>query len=137
MRIQRRYVLKSVLGAALVLALAVGPAAAAAGDVVVGGVLILRIRTAAGGVDASQRAVIVEQRITDALTKSPSTAATVLVQRVGGQPVIFVNGVMIVTVDANHARLNGTTPFLLAEIWARQLMEALPKAIPVPQQPGA
>lgn len=124
------------LVALLALALVPRPAAAAAGDVVVGGILVLRIRTEAGGLSAAERAVIVEQRITDALSKAQFSPETVVVRRVNGDPAIFVGSTLIVTVDVNHARLNGTRPELLAEMWARNLRVALPKAVPL-GVPGA
>lgn len=117
--------------ALLLLAFVPRPALAAAGDVVVGGMLVLRIRTDAGGFSAAQRAVIVEQRITDALSKAQFSPGSVVVQRVNGDPAIFVGNTLIVTVDANHARVNGTTPELLAEVWARNLRLALPHAVPL------
>lgn len=120
---------------AITLALIAGlahPAAAAIGDVVVGGLLILRVRAEAGGMSIEQRAVIVEQRITNALSKARPTAEAIAIRIVNAQPAIFVGDIMIITVDANHARLNGTTQQALAEIWLRNLREALPKAVPQP-----
>lgn len=106
------------------------PAAAALGDVVAGGMLILRIRAEAGGLSIEQRAMIVEQRITEALSKLRPTAQAITIRTVNAQPAIFVGDIMIITVDANHARLNGSTQQALAEIWLRNLQVALPKAVP-------
>jgi len=119
----------------VLLALLAGPAVAEVGDVVVGGVLVLRIRAEAGGMSVQQRAMIVEQRITNALSKARSTPQTIAVRMVGGQPAIFAGDIMLITVDANHARLNGTTQLSLAGVWARNLREALPKAVPKPLGP--
>lgn len=120
----------------VLLTLLSSPAAAEVGDVVVGGVLVLRIRAEAGGMSVQQRAIIVEQRITNVLSKVRPTPQAITVRMVGGQPAIFAGEIMIITVDANHARLNGTTPRSLAEVWARNLRVALPKAVPQPG-PGA
>jgi len=106
------------------------PAAAALGDVVAGGMLILRIRAEAGGMSIEQRAMIVEQRITNALSKLRPTAQAITIRTVNAQPAIFVGDIMIITVDANHARLNGSTQQALAEVWLRNLQVALPKAVP-------
>ncbi|HEV8338955.1 MAG TPA: hypothetical protein VGR25_04775 [bacterium] len=119
---------------AIALALVVGlahPAAAAMGDVVVGGMLILRVRAEAGGMSIEQRAVLVEQRITNALSRGRPSVETITIRTVNAQPGIFVGDILIITVDANHARLNGTTQQALAEIWLRNLREALPKAFPL------
>ncbi|MGH2452684.1 MAG: hypothetical protein ACRDF5_02830 [bacterium] len=115
------------LGLTAVLA---APAAAALGDVVAGGMLILRIRAEAGGMSIEQRTMIVEQRITEALSKLRPTAQAITIRTVNAQPAIFVGDIMIITVDANHARLNGSTQQALAEIWLRNLQVALPKAVP-------
>jgi hypothetical protein len=133
MTVFARRLLFMILVALLTTALAAPPAAAATGDVVIGGILVLRVRTAAGGLTAADRAVIIEQRIVDALSSAPVNAEAVTVRQVAGQPAIFVGPVMIITVDANHARLNGTTPLLLAELWVRSLREALPRALPLRQ----
>ncbi len=117
--------------ACAVIAVSAYPAAAAMGDVVVGGMLILRVRAEAGGMSIEQRAVLVEQRITNALSRGRPTAETITVRTVNAQPAIFVGDILIITVDANHARLNSTTQQALAEIWLRNLREALPKAFPL------
>lgn len=127
--------MKPVKFAALVLALTAtlaAPGAAAAGDVVVGGILVLRVRAEAGGMSIEQRAMIVEQRITNALSKGRPAASAITIRLVNAQPAIFVGEIMLITVDANHARINGTTQRALAEIWLRNLQEALPKAVPQP-----
>ncbi len=116
---------------ALLLAVAPRPAAAEVGDVVLGGILVLRIRAHAGGLSLAERAAIVEQRITEALSRGPLAPETVVVRQVNGQSTIFVGNILIITVDVNHANLNGTTSVLLAERWARNLRSALPQALPV------
>ena len=121
---------KATLMAVVIVALLQGTAAADVGDVVVGGVLVLRIRAEAGGLTIQQRAAIVEQRIVNVLGKVRPTPEQIVVRIVNGQPAIFVGPAMIITVDANHARLNQTTQQALAEVWAGKLREALPKAMP-------
>lgn len=125
-------ILARLLAAALVTVLFTTPAAAAVDDVVVGGILVLRVRTDAGGMTAPQRAAIVEQRTTNALSKTAPVAEAITVRPVRGEPVIFVGDIVIITVDANHARLNSTSKRALAAVWLRTLQEALPKAVPQP-----
>lgn len=128
--------MRSLVALALTLGLLGGlaaPALAEVGDVIVGGVLILRIRAEAGGMSIEQRVVVVHQRIVEALSRvRPFRPEAVAIRMVGGQPTLFVGDIMIITVDANHARLNGSTQQALAEIWARNLREGLPKAVPQP-----
>lgn len=121
-----------VLAAALVTVLAV-PAAAAEGDIVVGGIVVLRIRFSAGGFTAAQRTVLVQQRITNALAFGKNIRVTI--RMAGADPVIYAGDQMIITVDPDHARANGTTQRALAEVWARNLERGLAAAKPL-QQPG-
>ncbi|HLE78045.1 MAG TPA: hypothetical protein VJA65_06520, partial [bacterium] len=81
---------KATLTALLIVALLQGTAAADVGDVVVGGVLVLRIRAEAGGLTIQQRAAIVEQRIVNVLGKVRPTPEQIVVRFVNGQPAIFV-----------------------------------------------
>lgn len=102
------------------------------GDVVVGGVIVLRIRAEAGGMSVQERLVQVRRRIVEALSRTRGTAPPVTVRRVAGQAAIFAGEVLIITVDANHARLNGMSQQALADLWAARLREGLAKAAPQP-----
>lgn len=118
--------------AGLLMALAGSAAAQQGGDIVVGGVKILTIRAALGGMTIEQRVVIIRQRITNALSIGPVRPADITVRTVNGTPAVFARDILIITADAEHARLNATTPQALAEIWAENLRRGLPGAVPRP-----
>lgn len=121
-----------VEAAVILLALLPTAASAGAGDVVVGGMPVIRVRTAAGGMSAEARADIVERRITNVLSQSRAVPP-VTVRVVDGEPTVFAGDMLVITADAHHARLNGTSRHALAEVWAEHLRAALPNAVPLPQ----
>lgn len=99
------------------------------GGTVVGEVLInvqpvLRIRVAAGGLSASKRAEIVAARLLRFLTEGLK-ADELAVVSLGSEAAITWRGQLVVTVDAKHARLNNTTPHMLASEWLKLLIQAL------------
>jgi len=95
------------------------------GEVVVGGMVVMRIRTAAGGYSATQRAEEVAAR----LNKAFREGLTWNDFRVGEQnretAVLTTRGDLIATADRFHAQANGTTPTLLAQAWDTNLVQAL------------
>lgn len=94
------------------------------GEVLIDGQVIFRIRTTAGGFSPARRAEIVAQRLKNIVTKhlQPEDYTT---GRINGQDVVLANSEIIITADQPHARINQTTPFLLARQWEVNLKSAL------------
>jgi hypothetical protein len=99
-----------------------------AGEVTVGGELILRIRFSAGGMTPQQRADAITQRLVKILQDPDIQPSDIVVKPVaGGNAAIYVKDNLLVTVDKKHAALNKTTPMRLGEIWADHLRQVLPQ----------
>ena len=100
------------------------------GEVVVNGAVVMRIRTAAGGYSATQRA----EQVADRLNKAFAAGVTWQDFRVGEMnretAVLDSRGQLIATADRFHAQANGTTPFLLARAWDTNLIQALGGEVP-------
>jgi hypothetical protein len=124
--------LSAVAIALAVLALVPGHAAAAVEDIIVGGVLVLRVRAGGDGLSAAQRGVLLHQRITNALSIGPVTPEQITMRVIKGDPAIYVRDVLIITVVPEDARLNGMTREALASLWLQNLRRALPRALPKP-----
>jgi hypothetical protein len=93
------------------------------GEVVVDGKVVLRIRSAAGGLSAYRRGQIVADRLNQ-LTNDSTKPEDITTGIVNGQEVVLADGQILVTADTTHARLNGTTPTILAHQWAGNLRMA-------------
>ena len=97
---------------------------ASLGEVVVNGRVVLRVREPAGGLSAIARAGIIGRRL--ALFFQRGLRPQELeIATVGGQAAIVWRDQLLVTADANHARLNQTAPITLARLWRTQLISAL------------
>jgi hypothetical protein len=100
------------------------------GEVVVNGTVVMRIRTAAGGYSATQRA----EQVADRLNKAFGAGVTWKDFRVGEMnretALLDSRGELIATADRFHAQANGTTPFLLAQAWDTNLVQALGGEVP-------
>ena len=94
------------------------------GEVLVGDMVVLRIREAAGGFTAPERASIVAGRLATQLGMGYNWA-DVAVGQMGTETVLLMGEELLVTVDSRHARLNNTTPFNLAQTWREQAQVAL------------
>lgn len=93
-------------------------------EVLVNGVVVLRVRKAHGGFSPLERGRIVAERLAGALAKglSPDEIAPDIIQ---GQHVVTIAGELIITVDREHADINQCQPWELALIWANNLRLAL------------
>lgn len=93
------------------------------GEVLVGGQVVLRIRTAAGGLSPYRRAQTVAERLEMLMGDSlqPEDITTGIMN---GMEAVVAGGQVLVTADAAHARINGTSPTELAETWAGNLRTA-------------
>ncbi|BCW99620.1 MAG: hypothetical protein KatS3mg024_2447 [Armatimonadota bacterium] len=103
-------------------------AAAAAGDVVVGEHVVLRVRYPSAGLSVEQRAEAIQQRIFGFLGAVPFDAAQVRVQPHGKNYAVMIGSTLIVTTDPRTAAANGMTERQLADLWAANLARAIPLA---------
>ncbi len=102
-------------------------AGTAVGEVVVDSRVALRIQTAAGGLSVAKRVEIVAARLRRLLAQG-FKPEELRVAGVGTEAAIMWRDQLVVTVDANHARLTNTTPFALAIEWRKVLTQALAAA---------
>lgn len=93
------------------------------GEVLVDNQVVFRIRTSAGGYTPYQRSLIVAERL-ERLMGDSFQPEDVSIGVVNGQRVVTADGDVIITADANHARLNRTAPMTLAGTWAGRLRYA-------------
>lgn len=98
-------------------------------EVVIGGQVVMRIRTGAGGLTPAERAESVRRRLGPILTMPDLEASDIRVhQRLPGQTAaIYVRDRLLITVDRNLAEANGTTPRILAFKWRENLRGVLPE----------
>ena len=94
------------------------------GEVIVNGRVAIRIRSAAGGYTAAERAQRVSERLNAAMTRGlePDDITTGMVN---GEAAVLADGELLVTADRFHAQINGTTPMRLAGVWAHNIRRAL------------
>lgn len=107
-----------------VMARAVERSGVSLGEVVVNGTVVLRMRDAAGGLSPVRRAEIIAGRL-EVLLRQGLRPEALRVGTVAGEAAVLWQGRLVVTADARHARLNGTTPVALARLWREQMARAL------------
>ena len=76
------------------------------GEVLVGDTVVMRIRAAAGGFTATQRAERVSNRLQQVLNERQIRPEDLRVARVNGDYVVMVNNDLLITADTYHAALN-------------------------------
>jgi len=133
---ERRYIFAL---ATLALGLALPTGARAQVDetaIDLGGEVVMRIRTGAGGFTAEQRADAVRARLAPILGFTGLKAADVTVRqsRPGQDAAIYVRDHLLITVDRTLAAANGDTPQGLARVWAEKLRTVLPRVAAHPAQ---
>lgn len=94
------------------------------GEVLIDGRPVLRIRAAAGGISAVQRAAVVANRLQQFLDAGLKPEE-LTVSRSGTDATIVWRGRLVVTADAHHARLNRISARALASQWRLSLVRAL------------
>jgi len=102
------------------------------GEVIVNGKVAIRIRSAAGGFSAAERAQRVAERLDEAIANGlkPDDITT---GTVAGEAAVLAGDTLLVTADRFHAQTNGTTPARLAAVWANNLRRALAQEAPAPE----
>lgn len=125
-RFSKRTVLVLALTLGQSLSLPLIPAFAADGAIRISGQTVFENKVAAGGMSVEQRAETIQKNLDNALVaakdRSPSAVSIVYVK---GIPVITLGGYQVCTVDADNARVAGSTPAVLAQKWADSLKKAL------------
>ncbi len=104
------------------------------GVVSLAGEVILRIHSPAGGKDCQQRADAVTERIVDTLGTGLVYPENVTVKYIRREWAVFVKDILVITADAESARMNSTTTKKLAEAWAKNLRRTIPASTPM--KPG-
>lgn len=100
------------------------PEVRGAGEVLIDGRVMLRLRAAAGGYDPLQRARIIISRL-QALAESGISPDEIRPGILNGEVVVLARDRLLVTVDRDTVRLNGSNSRRLALQWANNLRRAL------------
>jgi hypothetical protein len=95
------------------------------GEVLVDGKVVMRIRSAAGGFSATQRAEQVAGRLNQAFAAGAGWRDVGIGEVNNEQAVMTKQGRLLITADRFHAQANGTTPTMLAHAWEGNLVQAL------------
>ena len=110
----------AALASTATMAVAVPP-----GEIVLGDIVVIRLRNGSGKLDLTQRTHLVQERINQILSMHDVTAKEVRVEKLPDGPTIYVRDVKLVTVDKATADAAGATPESLAKQWAHRLMGVL------------
>lgn len=100
------------------------------GLLTLGGDTILTLRSSAGGMSPQERVDAIDGRISDLLgIPNIKPADVVLYTPPGKPPVIYALGRHLITVDSATAKAagDGKSPLQLAEEWAKNLQQVLPR----------
>lgn len=94
------------------------------GEVMVDDTVVLRLRIGAGGYDATERAILVAERLQGLVLAGlePEDISAGVWQ---GEPAVLGAGELIVTADSAHAKANNVGQVKLAEDWARNIARSL------------
>ncbi len=95
-------------------------------SVFVGGTPIMRVRFAAGGMSAEQRASAIQLRVNKLLGQGPIHPEDITVEQSGTDAVVLVKGQLLFTADQQTAGANQTTTLDLAQQWATNMRQTLP-----------
>lgn len=93
-------------------------------EVLVGGRVILRVRSAAGGLAPWERGQIILERLRAAGRKGVDPK-TIVPGFMGGEAVVRAGDMLLATADRETARANSLSPMLLAYTWANNLRLSL------------
>ncbi len=94
------------------------------GEVAIDGSVVIRMRAPAGGYSADERAEIIRERLR-ALVAAGIEPEGVYAGMMRGFPAVMAGDSLIITADAEHARMNRSTQAQLAEEWATRVASAL------------
>ncbi|MCC6443591.1 MAG: hypothetical protein IT210_09085 [Armatimonadetes bacterium] len=122
----KKMILALVVGGMMAL-LATGPLYAARGDVTVGGDLLFRVRVPSGGLTIQERVDRINERLVKVLGDPQVKPGDIKVHRASPDLGLFIRNQMIVTLDENNARANGTTRKALGQDWMRRMKRLAPQ----------
>lgn len=93
-------------------------------------IVFMNVRVAEPGLTLFETRALIWKRLTEAFALAEAEGlgidgSSVQVEVGEGDPRILVAGQLIVSVDATHAAINGTTQEGLASVWAANLARAL------------
>lgn len=108
--------------------------------IVIGNEQVLRIRVASGGYTAAQRAEALRRRLLEiyqALGRQnkPLQADDVTLDMTPGRPAVRVRGMLLLSVTAEDAVVNGSSLEDLSRVWHKRLRDALLRSAPLPHDP--
>lgn len=120
-------------GSAWAAGAAPAPPAGSPATVELSGIVILRVRDPGAWPSVYARADEIYRRLNDVVQAGAQrlSAAQVAVVPASSGYTVTVNGRLLVTATGVDARLNGTTPAVLARIWAANLKAALRRFVRV------
>jgi len=96
-------------------------------SVFVGGTSIMRVRFAADGYTAEQRASHIQSRVNKLLGQGPIHPADITVSDIdANDSAVYVKGELLFTADQATAQYNTTSAHDLAEEWATTMRQVLP-----------
>lgn len=94
------------------------------GEVLINRQVVLRVRASAGGLSPFQRAAIIAGRLA-ACAGDACPPESIFPDVINGSIAVSWRGELMATVDAAHAKLNNTSQYLLAKVWADNIRRAL------------
>jgi hypothetical protein len=92
------------------------------GEIVLGNVVVFRLRNGSGKLDLEHRTGLLQERINEVLGFTDVTAKDVYIKNLPQGPTLFVRDIKLITVDSDTAKAAGTTQDSLAKQWAHRLM---------------
>lgn len=114
--------------AVLVTSRMIGSGRSQQGEVLVGGRVVMRVRTSSGGLTPAERASMTARRIDDLLRSGRLTPQSLRVGQANGEWVVLAGSEIIATASSYEASANGVSPQRLATIWRDNLAGALSAA---------
>ena len=120
--------------------------AAAPGEIVLGDIVVMRLRVGSGKLSLQERGDLVQERINKVLAIKDVTAKDVRVAEEKAGPTIYVRDIKLITIDQPTADAAQLTPLELAKNWAHRLAgivdqvnvmipaDRIPKPEPTPEE---
>ena len=98
------------------------------GKMIIGNQVVLKIRSAAGGMSIQERVDQVTTRLNKRLGSRAFDPTLITVRRYGGEYAVMHGDSLIVTADSKTAAYNKTSSEKLAKQWAANLRRVIPLA---------
>ena len=105
------------------------------GEMIIGYQVVLRIRTAAGGMSIQQRVDQITTRLNRQLGSKDFDPNLITVRKYGGEYAVMHGDSLIVTADSATAAYNKTSSKELATKWAANLKRVIPMAKALTESP--